>query len=806
MNSSIQDKEVTAPREPDRPQAQISRIKGTTRPTASSNSCSFNLHGDEHRQGAGRAPKNRAVKGGYSCSPFNHLSTVDAICEEAQGRQVDMGRSKTSKLFDGVLRAIRNSIKPKSLESSASNSPSNKRQHPSNPVPEPATKKARVSSAEPVTKEEGNNLLPTPARATKSPISGSLNNVLERTRASGVSPERGPTPLSRKRKLSTLDLDTSASPRKIVKRVHEYTPNPRKRKASISVDIGVVVFPRKRRMLEHDAALSSAPTDNRPATEAGVVAGSDKNKSPNKASFGASQGPRKVLQGHDGTMSSHVPKIEEQNPAEPDERSKNDSSIKEDIELAAEGRIKLLQQGPGIQTNTKADSVQDIMAQFDNVVSAPNTEHIEKEPGLGAGLESSQLGTDDMDPELQAALLASTSGQSTATLKDSTPSTEIDADTDSATFPTAYGPPSSPKVKDSLPYFWLPRGLENPRFACFQNAILQCLHALPTVRNLLSNIVDQPTERDLDNNLSEDEFDLCSWSHKQRRMRKSIKIWIESWKRELKNHLRTREEDGKLCLSQHLAALFSEMSKEEDEPIDKFLLQHVCGEVLDKPDFDAEDSFDGDSQEDAAAFLRQLLLRLDSENGQGTITRILDTEITCRRSCKKCGREKSFRQVESVSEASYRYGMKLGDVANSLFPNAGDDDRYAEAICEQCSSKGTYEDLERWERARAVNPSRNLIVNVSRDGNQCVHPTLNDIAVPATRHGRHFTARYTLRAVTVYFATHSEGDGGHYTALRKHGDRWFCCDDASVSEVSGMELTQRMRLGRVFFYERVDDR
>ncbi|KAL9620235.1 MAG: hypothetical protein Q9160_005244 [Pyrenula sp. 1 TL-2023] len=698
VNGDLQNEEVVAPIEAD----CIIQLR-------------FNPHRDARRDGAGRAPNKRAGSGNRLVSPLDRSLAASPICEQAERQHQDAERSETSKIFDTILRAGRGDAMPGTFGVSASNSLGKKRKYPSSPVVEPIAKKRRTSSVKPATKKEGSVLSPSSAIGTS---------------------------VGHKRKASVADLEDLPSLQKAAKRQHEHTPNPRKRKASVSVDVGSAFYPRKRRMLEHDAA-PSPPSKFEPVAEPENDAVFGKKQSMAKAWTDTSRTQQKSQDDDTDAESTRMPRVDKQDPV-----------------LPAEGMIHMREKDTGIRAETDTKSEQDNRAHVDNKDSTEAAKSFRETISIEAGLDLSQLGANDIDPEMQAALLTTSSLHSETVVEDSAPG-KPDLNTDSVpgAFQTSYGTSSSAEIEQPLPHSWLPRGLENPRFACYQNAVLQCLHALPKVRGLLSDIDDQPTERALDNNLSEEEIHLCSWSHKLKRTSKATRKLIKSCKSDLKRHLQTREDDGKLCLSRHLANLFAEMSEDEGEPIDKWLLQHVCGEVLDKPDFSPNDSFDGESQEDAAAFLRQLILRLDSEIGQGSIARLFDTETTCRRSCKKCNEQKSFHQ-----------------------------------------------DTERWERARAVDPSRYLVVNISRDGNQQVQPTLSDIAVPATKDGRHFTARYALQAVTVFIAAHGARDGGHYMALRKHGDRWFCCNDDTVSELSGTELLRKMNLGRVFFYERVDDK
>lgn len=358
--------------------------------------------------------------------------------------------------------------------------------------------------------------------------------------------------------------------------------------------------------------------------------------------------------------------------------------------------------------------------------------------------------------------------------------------------------------------FWYHRGLMNGRNACFQNSILQCLHQLPLIRNLFQSLDSQPDECILDNILSEEELYLCALRTLPMAKRSEADR-VAACKEALSIHLEERYENGQLGLSRHLTSVFLEMSARDETPINKYLLQQVCGYSLENYmicDKKTVNYFDGESQEDAAEFLRQLLVRLDSESGgMGSADQYMQATIRTRRSCKNCGREKEMNETTHIHEANYKAAKsrKLEDLAASLFPLTRDDVRFRTVRCDHCgSARSAYKDIEDWERARVVNPNQYLVFNVSRGGKATITPTVDDIEVPAVSDGQFFTARYRLQAVTMYGGS---GDRGHYTALRRHRGEWYLCDDDQVSKLSLYSdegVIRKLRYGRVFFYERVD--
>lgn len=338
---------------------------------------------------------------------------------------------------------------------------------------------------------------------------------------------------------------------------------------------------------------------------------------------------------------------------------------------------------------------------------------------------------------------------------------------------------------------WRPRGLSNQRLACYQNSILQCLHALDLIRAQIQALGSEPTQRSQDNNPKGQNPEHCAWPHPRKRKRHKV-----NWYRKcLKDQLQ---------LSCHVARTFSEMSNNATQPVNNNLLQQVCGRTLNTHMLNESNYFDGESQEDAADFLRQLLARMTSEAGTyGSVAQLLENTIVARRRCNTCGTEKTFTESEPVHQAVYNKKSLhcLADLVASLSLPAHEDARFEQIKCDMCGSVGKYENIEGWQRNRVVNPNQYLAVNIARESNEPVKSTLGSFSLPAESNGRYFDVLYQLRAVTVL--KRNRKSGGHYTALRRHGEKWFLCDDEEIRMlISEQEVLKYLKLGRVFFFEK----
>ena len=341
-----------------------------------------------------------------------------------------------------------------------------------------------------------------------------------------------------------------------------------------------------------------------------------------------------------------------------------------------------------------------------------------------------------------------------------------------------------------------PRGITNPRYACYANAAIQCLRSIQALVDSCSDGAgDIPSAA---TSLVGDHPELFEGtSRAAHRNRNSLKKAMNS-------------EKGGVSISAYLKHMFEALEQTQPEGLcSSLLLREAFGFVYRDVHGNV---FDGTSQQDAQELLTKILASLEEELAQTRAdtaklpSSILGVRSLTKFHCQKCG-EKTTRAPETQLTMSLQFlprdaaDVDLHDLLRQEFYEW---ENLADYRCENCDQVGGVR-----KKVDLEDLGDNLIINVPRAlGLDKKNSTKVRLPLPSAislsvRQGRLVKRVYEIDAFIEHFG--SSARSGHYTMCRKMGDKWWEVDDDKVTELDIGDVLNRKE-GQTFLLHRVRSR
>ncbi|KAI9771913.1 MAG: hypothetical protein M1835_006346, partial [Candelina submexicana] len=343
-----------------------------------------------------------------------------------------------------------------------------------------------------------------------------------------------------------------------------------------------------------------------------------------------------------------------------------------------------------------------------------------------------------------------------------------------------------------------PAGLQNHHFACYSNAVFQCVHGV------------SPVSSDLESRSSKvpPEVTNCGVSEESiRRFGRRTSRRDKKKKEAIRDAFKSMH--GAMPIRAYTSKLFRSMSKSSSPgTVSPFLLQQAYAQC--RP------GFDGDTSQDAHQFLAEFLGMLEAEERRedkvardDTIVRkTLGGQTATKFCCSACGHQ--YQRVQDFLclnlDISKRVKQtSLGACWTSL-PNRETLEDYK---CSNVRGNGTDRGCGRAGKVEKITYLKKVpdylavhlerMVGTSKLETKVTFPTgVLDLSQWAGPEPELRTEALEYEVIGIVEHRGQSSDNGHYTAIRKIDGKWWLLDDDIVKELSEEEVKQRQD-GYLFF-------